>query len=154
MVERLLAHPVARQDQPPAARVPQRQAEHAVERVDEVDPPLLVEVGQHLGVAVGAEAVPAGFEPGAQRDVIVDLAVAHRDHLARLVGQRLRAARDVDDREPPAADAARAAHRPAVAVGTAMHERRAHAREDRLRVGPHHAVDAAHPSTYPIFSAG
>src|SRR5438128_5932504 len=117
--------------------------------MDEVDPLVLVEVRQHLGVAAGAEAVPPGLERGAQRGVVVYLAVAHRDHVARLVGERLRAARDVDDREPPAADATRAAHRPAVAVGAAMHERRAHAREDRLRVGPDHAVDAAHPSYSP-----
>src|SRR2546426_6345154 len=33
-------------------------------------------------------SVPPGLERGAQRGVVVYLAVAHRDHVARLVGER------------------------------------------------------------------
>src|SRR5207249_10711800 len=102
-------------------------------------------------ITAGAKPGTPGLERGAWRGAVVNLAVAYGDDVARLVGERLRAARDVDDREPPAADAALAAHRPAVAVRAAVHERRAHARKGRLRVRPHHPVDAAHPSDLPRF---
>src|SRR5439155_17408170 len=120
VAERLLAEAVARQDQATAASVPQRQAEHPVEEIDEVEPVLLVEVRQHLGIAPGSEAVPPSFERGAKRSAVVDLAVAHRDDVARLVAERLGAARDVDDGEPPAAEGGLAADRGTIAVRSAV----------------------------------
>jgi hypothetical protein len=57
--QRLLAHPVARDEEPTAAAVPQGEGEHAVQVADAVDAVLLVEVRDDLGVAVGGEPVAA-----------------------------------------------------------------------------------------------
>ena len=64
--ERLLADAVAGDRQLPAAGVPEREGEHAVEAADAVDAVLLVEVDDDLGVALGGEAMAAGDELGAQ----------------------------------------------------------------------------------------
>jgi hypothetical protein len=147
MVERLLAHAVAGEHEAVGARVPDREAEHALELVHEVGSVLLVEVRQHLGVAAGAEAVPARREAIAQCPVVVDLAVADRDHVAGLVGERLRASGDVDDRETPAAERGVADGARSVAVGSTMGERSAHRRRHRVpsrRQRADHSVDAAH----------
>ena len=65
MVEGLLTHPVAREHEAAVARVPQRQPEHPVERVQEVESLVLVEVRQHLRITAGAKAVTLGLERGA-----------------------------------------------------------------------------------------
>ena len=55
--ERLLADAVAGEEQTLAALVPEGEREHPVEMPDAVDPVLLVQVDDHLGVALGREAV-------------------------------------------------------------------------------------------------
>ena len=65
-VERLDAEPVAREHQPAARGVPEREREHASQRRDEVGALLLIEVDDHLGVAARAEAVALRLEPRAQ----------------------------------------------------------------------------------------
>ena len=57
--QRLLAQPVAGDQQPAAPAVPEREGEHAAQPVDAVVAEVLVEVDDHLGVAAGAEPVPA-----------------------------------------------------------------------------------------------
>ena len=54
--QRLLAEPIARQHQPLAAIVPQREREHAVELAHELVAQLLVEMHEDLGVALRREA--------------------------------------------------------------------------------------------------
>ena len=125
--ERLLADPIAADHELPPPLVPDREREHAVQRADELRAFFLVEVGDHLGVALGHEAMAAPLEAGAQLGVVVDLAVEdHRDR-AILVVDRLIARREVDhpqalDAEP---DARRDVH--ASSVRTAMLECGAHA---------------------------
>ena len=58
--QRLLADAVARQQQLLAAPVPEREREHAVQVLDAGGAVLLVEVRDHLGVALRREVVPAG----------------------------------------------------------------------------------------------
>src|SRR5437764_159406 len=81
---------------PPAA--PERQREHAVEPAGEVGAVLLVEVDEALGVGTGAEDVPPPLERVPQRRLVVDLAVVGNPDRLVLVGHRLRAAGEVDDR--------------------------------------------------------
>ena len=69
---------------------------------------LLVEVDEHLGVAARREAVPGALELVPQLAVVVDLAVLDDGDPAVLVGDRLVAGREVDDREPPGREPDRA----------------------------------------------
>ena len=62
VVERLDPEAVAGQQQPPLALVPEGDREHPPQPLDEAVAVLLVEVDQHLGVAVGREAVPAALQ--------------------------------------------------------------------------------------------
>jgi hypothetical protein len=147
VVERLFAHAIARQHETATAHVPHRDAEHAVERVCERRPALLVEMRHDLGVGAGPEVMAARDQVATERRVVVDLAVAHDHDVAALVGERLRAARDVDDGESSATERRTVEQCGTIAVGTAVHERRRHRRRQRSHaavVAADPAVDAAH----------
>jgi hypothetical protein len=88
---------------------------------------LLVEVDDHLAVRARGEAVAARLQARAQLLVVVDLAVGDDRDRAVLGAQRLVAAGDVDDRQPP------------------MHECRRPERDDRLTVGTAVAHRGRHP---------
>ncbi len=80
-----------------------------MEPVYEVRSLLLVEVGDHLGVAARRERVPGALQVGAQLAVVVDLAVEDDGDGAVLVEDRLIAGREVDHAQPldPKPDAGR-----------------------------------------------
>ena len=139
VVEGLDPEPVPGQQQPAAARVPEREREHSPQLLDEAGPTLLVEVDQDLGVAVGGEGVAAALEVPAQLAVVVDLTVLDHVDAAVLVGDRLVPAREVDDREAANGQADRPVDHHPVAVGAPMHEALVHRRQ-RLGVGPGDAV--------------
>jgi hypothetical protein len=108
---------------------------------------------EHLGVGVrGAERVPRALELGPQLRVVVDLAVLDHDHAPVLARDRLVAALEVDDRQPPGGEPGLAVDHLAAAVGPAMHERGAHRGEhaavDGPPVGADDAADAAHVSRW------
>ena len=98
--QRLLAQPIAGQQQLPSPGVPEGQGEHAVEVLEKLGPFVLVEVDEHFGVALGAEVVPGAFQPAAQVAEVVDFAVEDDPDRAVFVGERLLAAGHVDDRQP------------------------------------------------------
>ncbi len=87
-VERLDAEPIAPDQQPPAARVPEREGVHAVQVTREVVAVLGVEMQDRLAVGAGLEPVAARLEVAAQLAEVVDLAV--RDEPQRAVGVRER----------------------------------------------------------------
>ncbi len=66
-------------------------------------PLVFVEVDQDFRVALGAEAMAAGFQSLPQGAEIIDLAVEDHPQRAVFVGKRLPAAGQVDDRQPPMA---------------------------------------------------
>ena len=101
VVERLDPEAVARQHQPAALGVPEREGEHPAQPLDETHAVLGVEVNQHLGVAARPEAVPRSLELHAKLAVVVDLAVLNDGDPMRLVRDRLIAGGEVDDREAP-----------------------------------------------------
>jgi hypothetical protein len=105
---------VAREEEPLAARVPDREREHPVEALDEGLAELLVEVDDHLAVRARAEGVPLRAQLVAQGLEVVDLAVDHDRDGAVLVDQGLRGlGREVDDGEAAVAERAGAhAHVP------------------------------------------
>ena len=75
VVERLDPERIAGQDEAARPGVPQRDREHAAQPGGEVEAALLVEVRQHLRVAVRREPVPAPRQVVLQPAVLVELAV-------------------------------------------------------------------------------
>ena len=126
VIERLLAQPVARQEQFPPRAVPQREGEHAVELGQAVRPPLLPGMDDRLGVAMRAEHVPGGFQPRAQGLEIVDHAVEDDRNGAVLVVHRLLPGAWIDDRQPAVAERHPWFLMEAVTIRPAMRNRRSH----------------------------
>ena len=118
------------------------QVAHAVGAV------LLVEVDDHLGVALRGERWPRALQLRAQLAVVVDLAVQDDDDRAVLVEDRLVAGLEVDDAQALDAEARAPAMMEPARVRAAVLEPRAHAREqlrvDRLAVGADLSDDSAH----------
>ena len=148
VVERLDPEAVAREHQPLLELVPQRDREHPAQVLDEGGPALLVEMHEHLGVAVRPELVAGVLQPLAQVAVVVDLAVLHDLDAAVLVADRLVRALEVDDRQAPRGERDGLLREHAGAVGPAMDERLVHrvhdARVDGRAVEGQQAADAAH----------
>ena len=133
VVERLDPERVAGEHDRPRAGVVDGDREHAAQALPQPRAPLLVPVHEHLGVAPRGEPVARALELAAQLQVVVDLAVLHDDDGAVLVGDRLVAAGQVDDRKPPCGEPDAALDMRALGVRPAVLERRRHAREP-LRV--------------------
>ncbi len=149
VVKRFDAEGIARNDQPLGAAVPERQGKHALELLQERIALLLVEMDDDLGIAARGELVARLLETGPQLAEVVDLAVADDDEIAVLVADRLMAAGDVDDRQPPHAEEQLIVDEATLVVGSSMQNGAAHAREHG-GIGPsrtaqtQHAVDSAH----------
>ena len=90
-------------------------------------PRLLVEVDDHLGVALGGEAMAAAQQVAPQLAEVVDLAVEDDDDRAVLVVDRLVAGLEVDDAQPLDAEPHLALHVQAARIRPAVLEGRAHA---------------------------
>ena len=151
VVQRLDPEAIAREHEPPPLAVPHRDREHPAQALGEARAVLLVEVDEHLGVRVRrAEHVAGRLQLGAQLGVVVDLAVLDDDDAPVLARDRLVAALEVDDRQPPRGEPGLAVDHLAAAVGPAVPERRAHGAEhvavDGPPVGADDAADAAHIS--------
>jgi hypothetical protein len=125
---------VAHQVQLAAAPVPERDPEDAVELLHEREAELLVEMRDHLAVAVGAQLVTALLEPAAQLELVVDLAVEHHGDLPGLVEERLVPVLGIHDRQAAHAERDTVLVAVALAVGAAVRELCGHrAHELRIR---------------------
>ena len=115
-------------------------------RLDERRAKLLVEVRDHLAVAVRPQAVAALLDEAPQFQLVVDLAVEEHDHVAGLVQERLMSVLRIDDREPPHPERDALRRVVALAVGAAVLEPRRH-RPHEPRIGPAcRRVDARYPA--------
>ena len=101
VIERLLAEPVARQEQRLPPRIPQRKREHPVEAVETSLAPLLPGVDNDLGVGARPKVVAERRQLRHQRLKIVDLPVVDDAHRAVFIELRLVAGDQIDDRQPP-----------------------------------------------------
>ena len=137
--ERSHAEPVAREEELFLLTVPDGEREVAVQALQAVRAPLGVRVRDHLGVGRGREAVAERLELLRQLDVVVDLAVLHHPVAARLVGERLVAAGEVDDREAGVDHPEAAVQVEARAVGAAVVELARHRKQEAPRGFPVHA---------------
>ncbi len=150
VVEGLLAEAVARQQQPAAPRIPEGEREHAPQAVHQPVSLLLVEMHQHFRVAARAEGMTLAGQLAAQVLEVVDLTIEDDPDRAILVAQRLRRVRrQIDDRQPPMAEAQAAVEVHAASVGPAMAQHVGHAVEHppvdpALRLEPIDPRDPAH----------
>src|SRR5262245_43190043 len=126
VVNQLDAHGVARQDEASPACIPEGDAEHAVETIEDVGAPLLVAVNDGLGVGLRPELVSAALELGAQLLEVVDLTVEDDPDGLLGVGHWLMAAGQVDDGESTEAQPYRAVQVMALVVGTPVDDSRGH----------------------------
>ncbi len=102
VIQRLDAQAVAPQHHSSAVPLPDRECEHAVEFLDEVQPPGVVSLEQHLCVAVGGEAVTLGPQPLLEFAVVVYLTVVdHAQAELRIDHRLVGAVGQVDDGQPP-----------------------------------------------------
>src|SRR5262249_48559458 len=125
-VQRLLAEPVAGEQEAAAASIPEADGEHAVEALEAARAVLLVGVHDHLDVGAAREPMAAGFQLSAQPRGIVYFPVRHQAHGTVLADERLLAPRQVDDLEPPGGQRDAAAGPGDVLVRTAVGELKAH----------------------------
>ena len=131
--ERFLARSIARQEEAPAAVVPDREPEHAVEPVDHAVAVALVEWDDVLDVAAGSERVAPSCGLAPQVGRVVNLAVAHHPDRPVRALEGLLARGEIHDGETPRADPRTLVAHDPLAVGAAMPERLGHAGE-ALRV--------------------
>ena len=101
VIERADPHPVAAQDQRPLAAVPERDGELSPSPGEHPLAQVLVQVDPRLGVAPRRQVMAPRQQLGPQLLVLEQLAVERHPDVAGLVGDRLSAAGEVDDREPP-----------------------------------------------------
>ena len=118
--KRPYAHPITRQDQPSAPDIPKRDGELPIQVARKVIAILLIEVHDHLGVAVRRKRMPALFEEASQLYVIEYLTIERHPHLAILVCQRLGTAGNIDDAKSRMAQAAATIDITASAIRTTM----------------------------------
>ncbi len=129
--ERLLPHPVPCQHQPLARLVPDGQGKHPVQPPDEIDPVFLVKMHQTFRVGHGLVAMPFGLELRPDLQLVVQLSVVRDPDRAVLVGHRLGAAGQVDDRQPTMPQGRRTGAVESIAIGPAMRQRGRHPLDDR-----------------------
>ena len=153
VVERLHPEPVADDDSPPAAPVPDGDGEHPAQALDERVSVGLVEVRENLRVAARGKSVAVRAELVAKRLVVEDLTVLHRPDLTGLVGERLVAGDDVDDAEASRAQRGPVGQVCAAVVRTTVRHRIGHCIQDRLRerrtrlvAHDERAGDSTHPA--------
>ncbi len=144
--ERLLAEPVAREHEPAAWAVPERDREHPLEALDEARPVFLVEVRDHRRVAAPANFVALRGKVAPELGEVVELAVEDRDDVALLVRDGLVAELRVEHLEPLVAEDARAELLGPALVRSAVADPCAHCVDERRRRLPGRRIEAADPA--------
>ena len=148
VVQRLLAHPIARQQKNLPRLVIQCNGKHAAQFLHAVRSHFLVEVKNDLGVRMGIEAVAAAFELPAQLRKVIDFTVENDPEALVFVVNGLLAARNVNDTESAHSQAGWAVRVDAFIVRTTVNDSLAHSadlgRIDRLACAPHHSRYATH----------
>ena len=151
--QRLLAEPVAGEQQAPLPQVANRKREHAVEVIDAVVAVLFVGVNDRFGVGLGAELMAAGLELAAQFAVVIDFAVEDDPDGSVFVGHRLLASGPVDDGQSPVTESEPRSVKVAAAIGSPVAQAFGHPfdgpRHMRWQVAfkTDYAADSAHAST-------
>src|SRR5262249_61421248 len=93
------AEGISRDDEPTLLAVPDRQAEHFIQAVQDAVTPFLVSVDDDLGVRARPEGVTARFELCSNLTEVIDLTVENHPDMLLQVAHRLMSGGEVDDRE-------------------------------------------------------
>jgi len=144
VVERLLAQPIAGEEEPARGVVPDGEGEHADEPLDACLAVDSVGVQDHLGVASRLKPAARGHELGAQLAIVVDLAVEDDPVAAGGVAHGLAPGHEIDDRQPRHPEPDVAGGVDARVVGAAMLEKAEHRGQELARGRADVAGDAAH----------
>ena len=96
------------------------EAKHATQLLDAFRTFFLIQVDDGFGVAIGAEAVPLGYEVAPQFLIVVNLAVEDDPNGAILIRNRLVTSVQIDDAEAAHPDGASALDPDTFIVWTAM----------------------------------
>ncbi len=135
-VQRLDAQPIAGEEQPAAAGVPDREREHASKAMHAVVAPFLVGVHDRFGITQRPVPMTRRFERRTHVAVVVDLAVVDDPDRCILVAERLLSRRQIDDAQPPMAEGRACIDVAAPRVRAAMGQHRLHAGQPgRIAVG-------------------
>ena len=126
VVQRLDAQSVARQQQTPAARVIDRESKHAAQLLNTIASHLLVEMDDHFCVAVSVENVTAAFEIRTKLGEVVNFSVVDDTDGFVFVENRLVTSGEVDDAQPPHAQARAVLYENAFVIGSAMNNALTH----------------------------
>jgi len=134
------------------ALVPDHEGVLAAQVVQALGAVVLVQVERDLAVGLGPEPVPAVLQCPADALEVVELAVHHDVDGLILVGDRLVAGHEIDDREPGVTegDPAVGGHPVAAPVGAAVVERRhacAHGLGGNWGLARENRGDTAHGTT-------
>jgi hypothetical protein len=124
MEERADAGAIAREQQPLAGAVPERDRELPVQILDEAIAVTLVEMQDDFGIGIGAEDVAEAPELRTKLNVVEDLAIEADDE--RTAPHRLLAAGGIDDRKPDVREPDAVLEMDPAAVGSPMREQRQH----------------------------
>jgi len=147
--QRLLAEPVARQEQRLALAIPERERPHAAQLVERLRAVERQALEQHLGIRMRSQRDAAPFERRHPIAIVVDLAVLddHVSPIGRAHGLSTALAQ-VDDREPRVSEQDPALGEQRLAIGPAMtdgREQQRPPRRIRRSMGEReHSRDAAH----------
>src|SRR5438270_4089244 len=77
VIERLDSQPVARDEQPPLAPIPDREGEHAAQVLHAIAAIFLIQMNNAFCIAFGAVAMSARLKTGAEVLVVIDFAVVN-----------------------------------------------------------------------------
>src|SRR5690606_3493432 len=148
-VERFDAHAIAHEYQLVLPGIPQGYCKHASQVVDETLAMLLVQMHDDFNIAAAAKPVSALLQHLPQLAEVVDLPVADSPDCAVFIAERLLAAADIDNRQPPHAEHHGLTVVESLIVGTSMQDRICHAADDCALLIANHSVhcyadDSAH----------
>ena len=147
IVKRLLSETIAHREQPAVSSIPDGERKHPAQALDAAGPVLLEEMEYDLRIGLGAKPVTSGDEFVAKRPIVVDFAVVRDPKRFVLIGQRLPAIGEVDDRETAMAERDTVIAVITVVVRTTMSQCRSHAFHMAPLLGPpasYHSTNAAH----------
>src|SRR5205823_14845688 len=101
VVERLLADPVASENEPACSPVPECECKHAAQPGDDLRPPGVPAVDDDLGIAAAAKGITELLEVAADLSEVVDFPViANPDVPIRTCHRLVSGRRQVDDGKP------------------------------------------------------
>src|SRR3981081_125499 len=126
VVQRLLAQPIARQEQFAVRFVVNGEGEHAAQLLNAVGSHLLIEVNNNFGIRLRVEAMTAALEFSAEFGKIIDFPVVDNPRTPVFVKHRLMTAGKVNNAEAPHSETGTVLNEDTFIVGATVDDAVAH----------------------------